>query len=93
MDPVSGRQFRSMQEVFRYLKSEDSGGVESKSDDKGRTSMEIVNRSQSVSENAIYFFSLIFALSLFFLYVVEHFKLMSYHKQSIDQMDGQCIEP
>ncbi|XP_042033702.1 uncharacterized protein LOC121780230 [Salvia splendens] len=46
-DPISGRLFRSMQEVYRHLKSKDSVEVESKPDDKGCTSMELVDHSPS----------------------------------------------
>ncbi|KAK6155743.1 hypothetical protein DH2020_009991 [Rehmannia glutinosa] len=35
IDPVSGRHFRSMQEVFRYLESKDSQEANSKPDGKG----------------------------------------------------------
>ncbi|KAL1531432.1 hypothetical protein AAHA92_31570 [Salvia divinorum] len=47
IDPISGRIFRSMQEVYRHLKSKDSVEVESKPDDKGCTSMELVDHSPS----------------------------------------------
>lgn len=63
IDPVSGRQYRSMQEVFRYLKSKDSRKVESKPDDKGCTSMELVDHSQFVS--GLSTFSLILGCFLF----------------------------
>ncbi|KAH6783919.1 methyl-CPG-binding domain protein 13 [Perilla frutescens var. hirtella] len=52
IDPVNGKQFRSMPEVFRYLKSKDSGEAEPKPDDKGHTSMELVDPSQSSSAQA-----------------------------------------
>ncbi|KAK6135318.1 hypothetical protein DH2020_030960 [Rehmannia glutinosa] len=49
IDPVSGRHFRSMQEVFRYLESKDSQEANSKPDGKGHVSVEFENHSPSVS--------------------------------------------
>ncbi|XP_042036129.1 uncharacterized protein LOC121782385 isoform X2 [Salvia splendens] len=46
-DPISGRLFRSMQEVYRHLKSKDSVELESKPKDKGCTRMELVDHSPS----------------------------------------------
>lgn len=52
IDPVSGRHFRSMQEVFRYLEARDSRKVESKPKDKGPISVESGDHSQSSTSGA-----------------------------------------
>ncbi|KAL0299502.1 UNVERIFIED_CONTAM: Methyl-CpG-binding domain-containing protein 13 [Sesamum radiatum] len=52
IDPVTGRYFRSMQEVFRYLESKDSGKAESKPDSKGHISGELGDHPQSSSAEA-----------------------------------------
>ncbi|PIN11005.1 Methyl-CpG binding transcription regulator [Handroanthus impetiginosus] len=49
IDPFTGRYFRSMQEVFRYLESNDSRKAETKPDDKGRINVDLGDHSQSVS--------------------------------------------
>ncbi|KAL2550368.1 methyl-CpG-binding domain-containing protein 13 [Forsythia ovata] len=52
IDPVSGRHFRSMQEVFRYLEARDSGKVESKPKDRGPICAASGDPSQSSSSGA-----------------------------------------
>ncbi|KAL0304244.1 UNVERIFIED_CONTAM: Methyl-CpG-binding domain-containing protein 13 [Sesamum radiatum] len=52
IDPVTGRYFRSMQEVFRYLESKDSGKAESKPDGKGHIRGELGDHPQSSSAEA-----------------------------------------
>ncbi|KAL0371678.1 UNVERIFIED_CONTAM: Methyl-CpG-binding domain-containing protein 13 [Sesamum calycinum] len=52
IDPVTGRYFRSMQEVFRYLESKDSGKAESKPGSKGHISGELGDHPQSSSAEA-----------------------------------------
>ncbi|KAL0382346.1 UNVERIFIED_CONTAM: Methyl-CpG-binding domain-containing protein 13 [Sesamum calycinum] len=51
IDPVSGRHFRSMQEVFRFLESTDSG-QESKVDNQGHASEELGENSKSAIAGA-----------------------------------------
>ncbi|KAL0452508.1 UNVERIFIED_CONTAM: Methyl-CpG-binding domain-containing protein 13 [Sesamum latifolium] len=46
IDPVSGRHFRSMQEVFRFLESTDSGQDESKVDNQDHASEELGENSK-----------------------------------------------
>ncbi|KAL7107152.1 hypothetical protein ACP275_06G035900 [Erythranthe tilingii] len=53
IDPVSGRHFRSMQEVFRYLESKDVRNAESKPDEKRHVSVELAGHSQSVSSLSV----------------------------------------
>ncbi|KAL2527264.1 Methyl-CpG binding transcription regulator [Abeliophyllum distichum] len=52
IDPVSGRHFRSMQEVFRYLEARDPGKVESKPKDRGPICAASRDPSQSSSSGA-----------------------------------------
>ncbi|XP_020549037.1 methyl-CpG-binding domain-containing protein 13 isoform X1 [Sesamum indicum] len=52
IDPVTGRYFRSMQEVFRYLESKDSGKAEFKLDSKGHINQELGDHPQSSTAEA-----------------------------------------
>ncbi|KAL0341065.1 UNVERIFIED_CONTAM: Methyl-CpG-binding domain-containing protein 13 [Sesamum radiatum] len=52
IDPVSGRHFRSMQEVFRFLESTDSG-QESKVDNQGHASEELGENSKSLEKQML----------------------------------------
>ncbi|CAA2977725.1 methyl- -binding domain-containing 13 isoform X1 [Olea europaea subsp. europaea] len=52
IDPVSGRHFRSMPEVFRYLEARDSEKVKCKPKDKGSINAESGGHSQSVSSSS-----------------------------------------
>ncbi|KAL2248635.1 UNVERIFIED_CONTAM: Methyl-CpG-binding domain-containing protein 13 [Sesamum indicum] len=52
IDPVSGRHFRSMQEVFRFLESTDSGKDESKVDNQGHASEELGENLKSAIAGA-----------------------------------------